>query len=137
MLWNNAGQLPLTVPQPAISFECAPRNTGNCASFASGLTLNVTGIEGRSGAASFLIQNELHESGIVNVYFDAFGLLNYGDVTFSSSEGVVFKKDGNPTNLPSGEPIGFHADFVLSAVEMNQSNGVGRGRSLVANNPAE
>ncbi len=92
---------------------------------ASQLTMEVTAVG--TTQASFTFYNDVGiASSITDIYFDAVSTTvpfsGYG--TWSGSAGVVFSAGANPSNLPSGNTIGFTATYSGDSDAPVASNGV-------------
>jgi len=74
----------------------------------------------------FKFQNSGSAANIAQIYFDLTGPLFTG--TFSlgtdSGDGVEFAPGATPSNLPSGEPIDFTADYATGATPPPAHNGI-------------
>lgn len=68
-------------------------------------------------------------SSITNVYFDS-DVLNGLLSIIDSPPSVDFEVGGSPSDLPSGENIGFESDFLASAVSPAPSAGVNPGEQV-------
>jgi len=111
------------------SYDCVSGNSsGDCAIGESQIGLEVLDLGG--GQVSITISNVGSESNsIANVYFDDdLGALMA--LSAMSGAGVSFEPGGAPGNLPSGNGIGFVADYLVSATSPAPKDGVNPGEEV-------
>ncbi len=98
------------------------------------LKFTVEALDGSSGTVNFIITNlSAMDSTIARVYFDGGSLVSIVDIINGigvNGGAPDFAADANPNNLPSGETIGFDADFSASANPPPAQNGIDPGESI-------
>jgi hypothetical protein len=113
------------------SFYNVSNNTATDAAIGEAqLFLNV---DGSGGQVDFTFSNTGPEAcSITDVYFDdnTSQLLSIASIG-TNTGGVSFSEGASPGNLPSGNTIGFNADFSADSNPPAQSNGVNPGEDLV------
>lgn len=86
-----------------------------------------------SGTVIFTVSNASGgaTSSIANVYFDDLAVALLGSVTITNGAGVAFSSGGSPSDLPSGNLVGFQSERDFAANNPKPTNGINPGESLI------
>ena len=124
--------LTITAGASTIDYACITNNSGSCNILASQLTGTVIW-DGTSNFVTYTFTNPGPlTSTIAEIYWDAPVLSGINQI-FMTTGGPQFSLGGTPPNLPGGNAVGFHADYLISAQNPSPHNGINPGEFLSVN----